>query len=79
MLAAPLLRKQTVKNATLEIINAPPPPPHSHEHVKEFLSKCTVLKADSLQDHLIYCLQACMCEPFRPEMLQAGAVKGLKL
>ena len=37
-----------------------------------------VFKADLLQDHQIYCLQVCMCELFSPEMLQAGAVKGLR-
>ena len=48
-----------------------------YEHVKGFLSKCTVLKVDLLQDHKIYCLQACMCAPFSPEMSHAAAVKGL--
>ena len=48
-----------------------------HEHVEGFLSKCTVLKVDLLQDHQIYCLEACMCELFSPGILQAVAVKGL--
>ena len=43
-----------------------------------FLPKCTVLKADLLQNHQVYCLQACMCAIFSPEILQALAVKGLK-
>ena len=43
-----------------------------------FLSKCTVLKVDLLQDHQIYCLQVCLCTLFSPEIVQAGAVKGLK-
>ena len=45
--------------------------------MKEFLPKCTVLKVDLLYDHLIYYLQACMRAIFSPEVLQAGAVKGL--
>ena len=49
----------------------------SHEHVKVFLSKWTVLKVDLLQDHQIYSLQACMCALFSPEILQAAAAKGL--
>ena len=32
---------------------------------------------ESRFDHQKYCLQACMCALFSPEMLQAGAVKGL--
>ena len=51
--------------------------PISHEHLKGFLPKCTVLKLDLLQDHQIYCFRACMCTLFSPEILQAGAVKGL--
>ena len=49
-----------------------------HEQVKEFLSKCTVLKVDLLYDHQIYCLRACMCALFSPEILQGVAMKGLK-
>ena len=51
--------------------------PPLHEHVKELLSKCTVLKVDVLQDHQIYSFQACMFALFRPEILQAAAVKRL--
>jgi len=51
--------------------------PLSHEHVKGFLSKCTVLKVDLLYDHQIYRFQACMSAIFSPEILQARAVKGL--
>ena len=49
----------------------------SHERVKGFLSKCSVLKVDVLYDRQIYCLEACMCAPFSPEILQAGVEKGL--
>ena len=49
----------------------------SHEHVKRFLSKCTVLKVDLLQDRQMYYLQALMCALFSPEISQSGAVKGL--
>ena len=45
--------------------------------MKEFLSKCAVLKVDLLQYYQIYCLQTCMYAHFSPETLQAGAVKGL--
>ena len=45
--------------------------------MKGFLSKCIVLKSELLYDHQIYCLQARMCTLFSPEVLQAGAVKGL--
>ena len=48
----------------------------SHDHVKGFLSKFTVFKVHLLYDHQIYCLRACMCALFSPEILQAGA--GLK-
>ena len=50
-----------------------------HEQVKGFLSKCTALRVDLLQDHQIYCFQACMCALFSPEIVQAGAVKGVNL
>ena len=43
--------------------------------MKGFLSKCV----DLLQDHQIYCFQACMCALFSPEIVQAGAEKGLNL
>ena len=47
--------------------------------MKGFLSKCVVSKADLLQGRHMYCLQACMCAHFSPEILQAVAVKGLIL
>ena len=50
-----------------------------YAQVKGFLSKCTVPKADLLQDHHIYCLQACMGALFSQKILQAGAVKGLNM
>ena len=31
----------------------------------------------SIKKHQIYCLQACMCALFSPEILQAEAVNGL--
>ena len=46
--------------------------------MKGLLLKCTILKADLLWGHQIYCLQACMCALFSPEILQAEAVKGLR-
>ena len=48
-----------------------------HWHVKRFLSKRIALKVDVLQDRKIYCSQARLCI-FSSEILQAGAVKGLK-
>ena len=44
---------------------------------ERFLSKRTVSKVDLLQDHQIYCLHACMCAFLSPEILYAGAVKGI--
>ena len=41
------------------------------------LSKRIALKVDVLQDRKIYCSQARLCI-FSSEILQAGAVKGLK-
>ena len=35
------------------------------------------VKVNLLQDHEIYCWEACMCALFSPEILQAAAVKGL--
>ena len=40
-------------------------------------SKRTILKVDLLRDQKMLCFQACMCI-YSPEILQAGAVKGLK-
>ena len=45
--------------------------------MKGFLSNRTVLKVDLSQNRKIYCLQACVCTLFGPEILQAGALKGL--
>ena len=83
MLATPSLGKRPTKVTTLKSFRLPPPPPppppppSSHEHVKRFLSKCSILKADLLQDHQTYCLQARMCALFSLEILQAVAVKRL--
>ena len=74
-LAAPSLQKTTNKSAKFEIIKAPSSP--SRDHVKGFLSKFTVLKENFVEKHQIYCLRACVCALFSPEILQAGAVKGL--
>ena len=57
--------KMTNKSTKSETIKAFLPPPH--EQVKGFLSKCTVVKVDLLQDRHIYCLQAWMCALFSPE------------
>ena len=75
MLAAPSLRKRPVKVPNLKPLRLFLPP--WYEHVKGFLSKCTVLKLDLLWDHQIHRLEACMCALFSPEILQAWAVKGL--
>ena len=71
----------TNKGAQFEIMQAPPTPPHTllHEQVKGLLAKCTVLKVDLLQDRQICCFQACMGALLSPDILQAGAVKGLKI
>ena len=45
--------------------------------MKGFSSKCIALKVVVIQSQKIYCLQGCPCT-FNPEILQAGAVKGLK-
>ena len=66
--------KTTNKSTNLETINIKAFPP---EYLKRFLSTCTVLKVDLLRDHQRYCLQACMCALFSPDILQAVAVKGL--
>jgi len=46
---------------------------------ERFLSKCTVLKVDLLPHHQRDWLMACRCTLFSPEILQAGAVKGLNV
>ena len=61
---------------TIETIKAFLTP--SHEHVKGFLSKWTALKVRFVVGPSNCCLQACRCAVFSPEILQAGAVKGLK-
>ena len=53
-----------------------------HWQVKGFASNRTALKGDGnrtglLQDRKLYCLQA-RPSIFQPEIVQAGAVKGLK-
>ena len=63
-LAAPSFAKPPIKLPSLKSLRLFPA---SHELVKRFLSKCTILKADLLQDHQICCLQACMCALFSPE------------
>jgi len=52
--------------------------PPSHEHVKGFLSKCTVLKVDFVTgpSNILFA-GVCISALFSPEILQAGAVKGL--
>ena len=71
--AAPLLGKRPIKVPNLKPVRLFCPA--LHEYVKGFLSKCTVLK--DFLFHQIYCLEACMCALFSPEILQAVAVKGL--
>ena len=73
MLAIPLLRKRPIKAPNLKSVRPFFP---SHEHVKGFLSKYTILKVDLIQDHQMYCLQACMCVLYSREILKAEAVKG---
>ena len=86
MLAAPSPLKTNSRSAKFEIIKSSSSSsllllllllPLSHGHVKGFLSKCAVLKVDLLQDHQVYCLEACTGALLSPENLQAGAVNGL--
>ena len=56
--AAPSLGNRPIK-AKFETIQAFLSP--SHEHVKGFLSKCTVFKVDLLYDRQIRCLEECVC------------------
>ena len=49
----------------------------SHEHLKGFLSKCTVLNADLLYDHQIYRLQACVIT-FQPGKFTGCGSEGVK-
>ena len=74
VLAALSLLQRPIKVVNLKSLMPFSP---SHEHTKGLLSKCTVWEIYLLQDHQIYCLQACMCALFSPEILRAGAVKGL--
>ena len=76
MLAMLSLRKRPIKVPNFQLLRLFLPP--LLEHVKGFLSKCTVLKVDWLQDCQKICLEACVCTHFSLETLQAGAVKGLK-
>ena len=50
----------------------------SHEQAKGLISYCTELTVDLLQDYQTYYLQACMCALFSPDILQAGAMKGIQ-
>ena len=81
MLAAPSLGKRPIKVPNLKsfrLFFSPPfSSPPSHELEKRFISKCSLFKAGLLQDHQIYCLQACKCPFLSPEILQAVARKGL--
>ena len=65
------IRKTTNKSAKLQIIKV-------FQSFVWALSKCIGLKVNLLLDHQTYCLQACVCARFSPEILQAGAMKGLK-
>ena len=69
MLAAPPLEKSPIKVPNLKPLAFLPP---THEHVKGFLSKCTVLKVD-----FVVWKRVRMCAFFSPDILQAEAVKGL--
>ena len=62
MLAAPSLGKKPRKVSNVKPFRLFLPP--SHEYVKGFLSKCTVLKVDLLQDHQIHCMEECVCVHF---------------
>ena len=76
-LASPSLGRRPVKVTSMQPLRLSLPP--SHEQVKGFLSNCTVLKVRFVinYEHQICCLQACTGELFSPEIVQAGAVKGL--
>ena len=75
MLATPWLQKRPIKVPNLKSLRPFSP---SRDHVKGLLSKFIVLTEDLLADHEIDCLLACMCALSSPEILLAGAVKGLK-
>ena len=62
-LAAPSFGKPPTKLPNWKSLRLFPP---SHELVKRFLSKCTALKADLLQDRQICSLQAFKCALFSP-------------
>lgn len=57
MNATQSVRKRPLKGPIFETIKAFLAP--SHELLKGFLRKCTVLKVDLLKGHQIYCLQVC--------------------
>ena len=61
-LAAMSLLKLPIRVPNLRSLmpSTPPPPPqhHSHEQVKGFLPKCTVLQVDLLSCHQTHCMQA---------------------
>ena len=46
--------------------------------MKGLSSKCIALRVDVIQNQKIYRLQGCPCT-FSPQVLQAGAVKGLTI
>ena len=52
--------------------------PASHEHMHRFLSKCTAFKVRFVIGPSNMPLQTCMFALFSPEIVQAGAVKGLR-
>ena len=75
---AAILAKRPIKVPNFKSLRLPPhPPPLLHEHVKGFLSKCTALKVRFVIGPSDILFTACKCTPFCPEIVQAGAVKGL--
>ena len=46
--------------------------------MKGIISKCTVLKADLLQDHQIHCFEEYMCALFSPENFEGYGSEGVK-
>ena len=75
MLATPLLGKRPIKAPNLKLLRPFFPP---FACARKVIS-IKMHNVDLLRDHQIYCLQACMCVLFSPEILQAGSVKWLRV
>ena len=69
MFVAPSLGKRPIKEPNLKSWRLSPFSRHllRMNTWKDFNQKCTILNVDLLQDHQIYCLQACMYARFSAE------------